>query len=156
MLPAHLGTARVSAPRIGATADGGSVHSRKFRCDRTAPRRARGWVASIIEPGRLSDALHDDATYDVLLCVSELVTMSLIGKCSELTLQLRVDPSGLRVSLVDDSPYTENHADPGIRAQLVGFQVIDALVHRWGIEPTPDGRELWVEIKTPESEEPCA
>lgn len=89
---------------------------------------------------------------DAVLCTSELVTDSLIANSTTVDLRLLVEPDFFRLSVIDDCRVVSDRYDPGFRAQLIGFRLVDALADDWGIEPTTNGRELWAVFRagTPE------
>lgn len=112
-----------------------------------APRRARAWVRETLPT--IVTAQHDLAPSviaDAALCVSELVTASLLAQSTTMTLRLLRDQRSVRLSLFDDC-VTADEQDSVARAQLLGFRMIDAIVDRWGIDVSDCGRELWVALR---------
>lgn len=120
------------------------VHDAYLRCDDSAPRRARSWVAEILQmrpahepPPRLF--LGDD----LALCVSELVSASLLASCSTISLRLSVERDHVRVSLVDDCRISGDAHDPLMHAQRFALEIIERISDGSGMRPVPGGREVW-------------
>lgn len=123
--------------------------TQQLSSDNAAPRRARAWVAAVLAEFLTSDdGWPDHMLTDAVLCVSELVTASLIANSTAMTLHIDTGPDAFRLSLVDDCPVTTDEGDARLRAQLIGFRVIDALADGWGIKPAPGGREVWTEFRS--------
>jgi len=120
------------------------AHDAHLRCDDSAPRRARHWVAEILEmqpaqdpPWRL--CLADD----LVLCASELVSASLLASCTMISLQLTADPGYLRMSLVDDCRISSDENDPVMHAQRFALELIGRISDGSGMRRVPGGREVW-------------
>ena len=66
---------------------------------------------------------------------------------SKFSVSLRDDGSTLRILVRDWSP-----APPVLREAFStavsgrGLRLVDALARRWGVDPTPDGKIVWVEF----------
>jgi hypothetical protein len=112
-----------------------------------APRRARAWVRETLPT--IVTVKHDLAPSvlaDAALCVSELVTASLLAQSTTMTLRLLRDQQAVRLSLFDDC-VTADQPESVAHAQQLGFRMIDAIVDRWGIDTSDGGRELWVALR---------
>src|SRR5689334_15776558 len=112
-----------------------------------APRRARAWVRETLPT--IVTVRHDLAPSvlaDAALCVSELVTASLLAQSTTMTLRLLVDHEAVRLSLFDDC-VTADQPESVTHAQQLGFRMIDAIVDQWGIDASDGGRELWVALR---------
>jgi hypothetical protein len=118
------------------------LHTQLLDCDDGAPRRARLWTGDIV--GGIvghSERWRADVVADAVQCASELVTAALIAGSTTMTLRLLSGSGFFRMSLVDDS--ATDRFDPGLRAQMMGLRLVEALADRWGIAPASDGREIW-------------
>lgn len=125
------------------------THRHHLACNDSAPRLARAWVTEHLHDLVTADTRwRANITADAVLCVSELVTASLIANSTAMTLHIDTGPDAFRLSLVDDCPVTTDEGDARLRAQLIGFRVIDALADGWGIKPAPGGREVWTEFRS--------
>lgn len=114
-----------------------------------APRRARAWVRETLPTITATHAgITPPVLADAALCVSELVTASLLARSTTMTLQLAWDHDVVRLSLFDDCVATDDEQEAITHAQQLGFRMIDAIVVRWGIDITDTGRELWVALPT--------
>lgn len=123
------------------------VHTQTLRCKDSAARRARTWagviVGDIVADGeKWRDGVEDDA----VACASELVTASLIGGGTSVTIRLLSDDGFFRMSLVDRYSSVRAPLDPSLCAQMMGLRLVEALADRWGIAPAYFGREIWAEF----------
>jgi anti-sigma regulatory factor (Ser/Thr protein kinase) len=120
---------------------------RDLRCEATAPLLARRWAADLLRSELGDEAGGTDLLDDTVLCVSELVTNAVTAGCSSLTLQLRVDDSVVRVSVLDDAPGhpTPRQAGPSDRSGR-GLHLVEAVSRRWGVDPAASGKEVWAEL----------
>jgi len=120
-------------------------YSQALACDHRAPRLARAWVAGILQEVTAPDGFwRDDIVHDVVLCASELVTNSLIINSTAMTVRLLIEPGVFRLSLVDDGPILSDSGDSRLRAQAMGFRLIEACSESSGITPAGLDREQWV------------
>ena len=120
------------------------THRHHLACNDSAPRLARAWVTEHLHDLVTADTRwRANITADAVLCVSELVTDSLIASSTALSLCLAIEPDWFRLSVLDDGPIITDELDPTLRAQQIGFKLIDAIADHWGIDPAPPGRELW-------------
>lgn len=122
-----------------------SVHSQILVVGQGAPRLARAWAARVLSAVVPPDGVRrENVAEDVMLCVSELVTDTLLANSSRATVRLRVDPGIVRLSVTDDAPRLADSRDPVLYAQLIGWGMVRALSQACGIENYDTGRELWV------------
>jgi anti-sigma regulatory factor (Ser/Thr protein kinase) len=117
-----------------------------WRIDATpdAPRKARDWIYQAMQVWDLDDP---SGVADVL--TSELVTNAVrYAGSRQLVLHLAWELGRLRVEVEDDGSGTINlkSADPK-RGDGYGLLLVEQLADRWGWEPTPDGRNVWFEIR---------
>lgn len=122
------------------------IYSQRLSCDDSAPRRARAWVADLLQS---TGTCNDDVLHDIVLCASELVTAALIAHSTTMTVRLFIDDQVVRLSLFDDGVMPDDRDDPALRVQWMGFRLVEAVADRWGIEATGTGRELWAELRAP-------
>lgn len=130
------------------------LHTQLLDCDNGAPRRARLWtgdmVGDILAHG---ERWRADVLADAVQCASELVTAALIAGSTTMSLQLLSGSGFFRMSVVDDS--VTDRFDPGLRAQMMGLRLVEALADRWGIAPASGGREIWAVFLVAPSAEPA-
>ncbi len=87
----------------------------------------------------------------VTLVVSELVGNAVRHtRSATLTLRLSVTPRRLRLEVVDDDPGTPEVRRPDETAENGrGMWLVTLVAVRWGVEPRPPGKVVWVEIALP-------
>ena len=109
----------------------------------TAARLARGTAQLACRAWRVSSACEVAA-----LAVSELVGNAVRhGGSGRLTLRLSMTPRRLRLEVIDSSPGTPVVRQPPRDAENGrGLWMVAELATRWGVEPTPGGKSVWVEI----------
>lgn len=126
----------------------------QFRLERSFPvvplaaklaRTAMKAACLAWRPGRA------EACEVVSLAVSELVGNAVRHACGgEITVRLLMTPRRLRLEVVDADP-----TPPQLRhAELMeeggrGLWLISELATRWGVEPEPPGKRVWVEVALP-------
>jgi hypothetical protein len=129
----------------------------KLASEAGAARRARAWVRDVL-PGlvTMTDVSDSPVLADAVLCVSELVNASLLARSTSMVLRLSRDQETVRLSLVDNGVAVVDQQGAAAHAQQLGFRMIDAVVERWGIDATDDGRELWVALSVNgHTQSPC-
>ncbi|MGE5762426.1 MAG: GAF domain-containing protein, partial [Mycobacterium leprae] len=104
--------------------------------------RARHLVAALLSRWDAADLIGDAE-----LITTELVTNGLLYAGPPVDLRLRQTGNGVRIEVADRS-----HAMP-VRAVANaetmtgrGLALIEALGHRWGAEPTTEGKVVWCEV----------
>lgn len=117
--------------------------SRRFDNDAQAARAARRFVTETLGRWRRDDDLLDDAA----MVVTELVTNALVHARSATTVAVSSRPGTVRIEVADASPVVpvprERH---DTAASGRGIALVAAIAERWGAEPTPDGKVVWVEL----------
>jgi hypothetical protein len=125
-----------------------SLHSHDLHLGHGAPRRARIWVATVLRQIVPPEGVRrENIADDLKLCVSELVTDALIANSTSATVQLRIGPGIIRLSVTDDVPRLADSRDPVLYAQLIGWGMVRALSQDCGSENNETGRELWVTFR---------
>jgi len=83
---------------------------------------------------------------DLVLCVSELVTTAVEARSSAIELTLDSGAGMIRLAMLDRSP--TGAAAERIRRDGTGHRarIIEAVASRWGVDPTPQGEEIWIEF----------
>lgn len=129
------------------------VHSLQLTAGVGAPRMARAWVNDVLRTiGSPDRPWPDDAVYDLVLCASELVTLSLISRSAAMTLRLQVDCGVIRLSLIDDCPILTDSQDSAFHAQTLGLQVIEGCSQTSGVTTAGRCRELWAQFGAVEAD----
>lgn len=99
---------------------------------------------------------RDGLSFDLVLCASELVNLSLLANSTAMTVWLLVEPGVFRLSLIDDCPILTDREDPAFHAQAMGLLMIKATADSFGIDASGLGRELWTRFEPGEPESPGA
>ncbi len=108
--------------------------------ERDAVRPAREFTdATLREWG-----LPDEARYDAMLVVSELVTNAIVHGAAPVELRLRLSSNQLLVDVRDAASSLPLVRDAGPDARNGrGLHIVDTLSERWGTRPTPEGKSVW-------------
>jgi anti-sigma regulatory factor (Ser/Thr protein kinase) len=115
--------------------------------DADSIRDARGFVRRTLRSQVDAVATVDDA----VLIVSELLTNVVLhgrqGVEFEAMIKLAVVEKRLRIEVHDASPLVPAQRPASDDAESGrGLMVVGALAHRWGWEPTADGKFVWCEL----------
>jgi anti-sigma regulatory factor (Ser/Thr protein kinase) len=125
------------------------VDRRRIASNSAAPQLARRWV------GEVCAGLPADLRTDAKLLTSELVTNAVLHASpqpgpQDITVQIIRTVGMLRVEVHDHDPRPPAPVEPP--AQPVeggmGLHLVDRLSSTWGIDATPDGKNVWFEIHT--------
>jgi anti-sigma regulatory factor (Ser/Thr protein kinase) len=102
-----------------------------------ARREISDWLAPLGCP--------QDVEQDLLLVVSELVTNAVVHAGSAPLLIASHDDGLLRIEVFDDdaSPPVLRRAGAADGIGGLGLQLVEKVAHRWGWEPTEDGKRVW-------------
>jgi anti-sigma regulatory factor (Ser/Thr protein kinase) len=118
--------------------------SRRYRCDRSAPRQARGFAAE-----HLREVLGDgDAAADVVddagLVISELVTNALNAGCTDIVLAVNVHRDHLQLGVRDDGPGLPQPRRPSTDdPRGRGLQIVERLSRSWDVQThEPHGKTV--------------
>jgi serine phosphatase RsbU (regulator of sigma subunit)/anti-sigma regulatory factor (Ser/Thr protein kinase) len=106
--------------------------------------RARRFVEGLLEREGIDAVLLDDA----VLCASEAVTNALRHAGGLRAIRVAVGQTVLRVEVEDDEPGDLEVRHPDLDSTSGrGLLIIDAVAHRWGVEPTEGGgKAVWFEL----------
>nr|WP_042440743.1 ATP-binding protein [Streptacidiphilus albus] len=133
---------------------GGQVRRLAPAGTRGAVRRCRGFAREALEdwgwlPGE--DAEQREVAEDVLLLVSELVTNACLHAGGPTELALHGTAGRLRVAVSDRSeqPPVPRTPHSAARPGGHGLHLVDRLTSRWGTEPRPGGKTVWLEVAAP-------
>jgi anti-sigma regulatory factor (Ser/Thr protein kinase) len=116
--------------------------------DRSAARQARAFAQEA-----LADWHRENMMDEVSLAVSELVTNAVVHAESDVTLTLVDLDSVVQIRVQDDQP-----KPPQVRRAATyetggrGLQIVTTLSSRWGVDPAPPGKVVWLDITGPQSE----
>jgi hypothetical protein len=147
--PAAPAAAAASAAASAAPAAAGAAltapaATRAFAFSGDAPAAARHFAVDAVR--RLGDA---DLADDAALVVTELAANAIVHAQTGFTVDLRVGPDVLRISVRDASPLPGGVAVARLpAAPLHGLGAVDALASHWGVEPLGhSGKSVWVELR---------
>jgi anti-sigma regulatory factor (Ser/Thr protein kinase) len=115
----------------------------QFPADRTAPSRARRFVAETLRSWDVPRRVIDDA----VLLVSELVTNALLHARSAPVVELDRLNGRIRFVVCDDSPALprrRRYARDAVTGR--GIALVETLATQWGSEPTGEGKRVWFEL----------
>ena len=105
-------------------------------------RRARDALLDRL-PGSLSDVVTGDAA----LLASELVSNMIQHTSGIGTMQVTFIAGVLRIEVTDESPEMPTISP---RAPMTvgghGLRLVNAIAHRWGVDPMPAGKTVWFEL----------
>ena len=113
--------------------------------DRTAPARARHFVADAMRASRCDEARIPDAT----LLVSEIVTNAVLHARSATRCSIDIDDGVVRVSVWDASaarPRVRTYTPDAVTGR--GLVLVERIASRWGVDMERDGKSVWFEIDT--------
>ena len=138
-----------SAVRVGGPHLRGSQPPHERVVERTLPvtpgaaRLARATAQVACRSWKISSACEV-----AVLAVSELVGNAVRhGSGGRLTLRLSMTPRRLRLEVRDSSESTPTLRKPPVDAEGGrGLWLISELSTRWGVEPAPPGKCIWVEV----------
>lgn len=111
----------------------------------TSVRRGRHLVRHLLED--LSIPITSETIDDVVLLTSELLTNAVVHARTQVHLEAMVGSGRVHVSVADEShrlPRTNWTTD--LTPTGRGMHTVACLSHRYGVEPTPDGKVTWFEI----------
>jgi anti-sigma regulatory factor (Ser/Thr protein kinase) len=95
---------------------------------------------------------------DVQLLTSELVTNAIRHSDSDdVSMVVRSSPTNLRVEVANAGAGFDALAlaEPSHEtAGGWGLRIVELIAHRWGVEPSAEGVEVWFEVDRPRSETP--
>lgn len=139
------------APRPGSPAMRG-VPLREQRLERVLPAAPRS-----AELARAATRVACRSWDMAAACdTAALVATELVGnsvrhaRTRELVLRLAMTPRRLRVEVADSDPTPPRpRAADGMDEAGRGLLVVSELAARWGVQPEPGGKAVWVEIPLP-------
>ena len=127
-----------------------AVHHRGIAGNRGAARQARTWLVAIMnEQDHGMTPWRVDIVADAALCMNELVIAALTTSSTALALSVAISADGLRMSVQGEYPDPADKFDPkmpSLRAQLMGFRIVNKLADDWGADVVTSVRELWAEF----------
>ncbi len=119
----------------------------EFAAVHHAPTHAR----ELLVAGLRRRAHHDALLDDVRLIVTELAANAVVHARSPFSVSLSDRGSTVRIRVGDQSPVAPTLRDASrTRSSGRGLRLISALATRWGVDYTPGGKVVWVELAAPE------
>lgn len=113
-------------------------------CEPAAVGWARRWALAALASGY---AEPGEASGDIQLVVSELVTNAIKAGCHRVSLALDAHHSYVRVATSDDAPGDPVKQEPDTSTgHGRGMFIVDALSSRWGVERTQGSKMVWADI----------
>jgi anti-sigma regulatory factor (Ser/Thr protein kinase) len=100
--------------------------------------------------GALRRAGREDLGDTAALLSSELVTNVVLHARSDMIVDVDLDDSRLRVSVIDssDHPARRRETTTALEEHGRGLQIVDALASSWGVNAGPRGKVVWFELAT--------
>lgn len=120
-------------------------------CDARSVRAARQFVTGTLEDWGVAAGLADI----VELLASELVSNAILHARSDVVISVASDRGGVRIAVNDRSPRGVTRRRHRIDATTGrGLLLLERLAAAWGVEPGPDGKSVWFEVRpgTPDVE----
>jgi hypothetical protein len=106
---------------------------------------------TLVEWGIQDDGQPSSAFGDLLLVTTELLANAARVCAGPVTLSMAATPTGIRVTVIDDSPRAPTL--PASAAQATGgrgLRIVEALASSWGQTPYRDGtKSVWAEVAIP-------
>jgi anti-sigma regulatory factor (Ser/Thr protein kinase) len=96
----------------------------------------------------LQRAGRDDLSDTAALLSSELVTNVVLHARSDMIVEVDIDDTRLRVSVIDSSnqPARRRESASLLEEHGRGLQIVDALATSWGVNAGPRGKAVWFEL----------
>jgi hypothetical protein len=137
-LHSHVVEGPVRHHRSGPAAPGAQVSAR-FPAAIGAPRLARHLVVGTMRRWGFAPDDIDDAA----LVATELAANAVVHAASAFSLVVRVEDTGVRITVRDDQPVDPTHliVRPGR-----GLGLVERVSRRWGAEMAPHGKAVWAEL----------
>ena len=115
----------------------------KLEAEPGAARLARGHVTDFCGDAGCHD-LADDAT----VIVTELVSNAVIHAMTTSELRVSYGAGVLRIEVMDAAPHRPVMRSPGTTEEHGrGLLLVSTLSESWGVEPQPDGKLVWAELR---------
>jgi anti-sigma regulatory factor (Ser/Thr protein kinase) len=97
---------------------------------------------------------------DVQLLASELVTNAIRhSERDDVSVVVRSSATMLRVEVANAGAAFDEVALPEPSHETAGgwgLRIVELIAHRWGVDPSPDGVQVWFEVDRPRSDTPLA
>lgn len=137
----HLHSAVLRPP---APAEPPLEASARFHPSPDAPRTARRFAIEALRGWGYRPELLDDAE----LVVSELATNATVHARSAFSVTVRSEEEQVRLSVSDASAVAPFVREAGPTAMFGrGMALTAGLASAWGVEPRPDGKTVWAELR---------
>ncbi|MDI1463443.1 ATP-binding protein [Catellatospora sp. KI3] len=104
---------------------------------------AREFVGLLVRSWRL-----DEHRTDVLVLASELVSNAVLHGGGAVALTLERTGKALRIAVADRNPAAPVPRSPDVGGGF-GLEIVHRLSRRWGVQPTADGKVVWLEYPLP-------
>lgn len=126
----------------------GSRRTMMFECDMRAAHRARRFVSEALQEWGM-----EPLTPNAELLVSELVSNAVkFSNCVWFKVEVGADAERVVIGVWDPAPelvpQTDAERPDGPR---FGLRLIDTLAERWGVEPAPPGKWVWLTLNQGEA-----
>jgi GAF domain-containing protein/anti-sigma regulatory factor (Ser/Thr protein kinase) len=130
---------------IQAAPDGGErAANLRLAADLSAAGQARRFLSEVLTRWGVSEDVGEEAA----LPLSELVTNAVLHTGSDVRMVVRLDASALRIEVHDASAVLPNRRSHDVEAGTGrGLELVEALCERWGVQPTPEGKAVWFEVR---------
>jgi hypothetical protein len=116
--------------------------SREFAESLYSVRQARRFVVAALQAGG-----HEGAVDDAALVVTELAANAVVHARSAFTVTVATGANSIRISVSDCAGLPGTGTGQVLTAKpLHGLGAVAAMAVRWGVAPTPSGKDVWVEL----------
>ena len=113
--------------------------------DLAAAGEARRFLRSTLAAWGVDSDLADEAE----LPLSELVTNAVMHTQAEVLLVVRLDDDAVRIEVHDSSDALPSRRSHDVESGTGrGLELVEALSHRWGVQPTASGKAVWFELSS--------
>jgi anti-sigma regulatory factor (Ser/Thr protein kinase) len=122
---------------------GVAVVEKEFDGDPGAPRRARRFVAQVLD-----DWGYQSLIDDAMVVASELATNAVMHAHSSFTLSLAAGREVVRISIRDASVLPPARREsPPLASSGRGLGLVAGIATAWGTEAVPGGKVVWAELR---------
>jgi anti-sigma regulatory factor (Ser/Thr protein kinase) len=122
--------------------------SRRYGCNRAAPRQARDFATEHLRAVLGNSAAATEVIDDAEVVISELVTNAINSNCADITLTVDVHRDHLQLAVRDNGPGLPLPQHPGpTDPHGRGLQIVEQLSTSWRVDTHDlDGKTVWATL----------